>query len=69
MEVAIVDHLVAAEALFLRDAGSPGERDELSYRLSLRATTLMEAQPERHSELFRCTQKISRLEPANIATF
>lgn len=50
---AIVDHLVAAEALFLRDSGSPGDRSELSYRLSLRTATLLATQAEERLELFK----------------
>ena len=50
---AIIDHLIAAEALFLRDAGSPEDRGELGYRLSLRAATLLEEEPERRAELFK----------------
>lgn len=53
LDDAIVDHLVAAEALFLRDSGAPGDRGELSYRLSLRAATLLETQPARRTELFK----------------
>lgn len=50
---AIVDHLVAAEALFLRGSGSPGDRSELSYRLSLRTAALLATQPEERLELFK----------------
>lgn len=53
LDDSIVDPLVAAEALFLRDAGSPGDRGELSYRLSLRAATLLETQPAQRFELFK----------------
>lgn len=52
LDDAIVDHLVAAEALFLRDVGSPGDRGELSYRLSLRTASLLETQAAGRTELF-----------------
>lgn len=42
LDDAILDHLVAAEALFLKDAGSPEERGELGFRLALRASRFLE---------------------------
>jgi hypothetical protein len=39
----IVDLMIAAESLFLTDAGSPGERGELRYRLSVRAAKFVES--------------------------
>jgi len=38
---AVVDHLIAAEALLLHDAGSPTDRGELGFRLALRAAALL----------------------------
>jgi hypothetical protein len=42
-EDAIVDHLIAAEALFLQDARTPEGRGELGFRLAMRAGTMLEA--------------------------
>jgi hypothetical protein len=42
LEDSIVDHVIAAEALLLKDAGSPEDRTELGYRLSLRAAVFLE---------------------------
>jgi len=42
LEDAVVDYIIAAEALFLRDVGSPDDRGELGYRLALRAGVLLE---------------------------
>jgi hypothetical protein len=41
MEDRVVDFLIAAEAIFLSDAGSAKYRGELQYRLALRAAFLM----------------------------
>lgn len=43
LDDAIVDYLIAAEALFLKDAGSPEDRGELGFRLALRAAHFLEA--------------------------
>jgi hypothetical protein len=37
----VVDHLIAAEALLLRDSGSANDRGELKFRLALRGATLL----------------------------
>lgn len=37
----ILDLIIAAEALYLHDAGAPEDRGELSYRLALRAAVLL----------------------------
>jgi len=39
----IVDLMIAAESLFLHDAGSPGERGELRFRLAVRAAKFIES--------------------------
>ncbi len=41
LEDSIVDHVIAAEALFLRDSGDPGDRGELRFRLALRASAFL----------------------------
>lgn len=38
---AVIDHLIAAEALLLRDTGSASERGELKFRLALRGSTVL----------------------------
>jgi hypothetical protein len=42
LDDAVIDHLIAAEALFLKDAGAPEDRGELGFRLSLRAAVFLE---------------------------
>lgn len=42
LEDAIIDYMICAEALFLKDVGSPEDRGELGFRLSLRAAVLLE---------------------------
>jgi hypothetical protein len=42
LDDAVVDHLIGAEALYLKDAGSPEERGELAFRLALRAASFLE---------------------------
>jgi Apea-like HEPN len=49
----IVDVMIAAEALFLSDAGSAQERGELKYRLSLRAAYFMGKDINERKTIFR----------------
>jgi hypothetical protein len=42
-EDAIVDYLISAEALLLKDAGGSEDRGELGFRLALRGSLLLEA--------------------------
>ena len=39
----IVDLMIAAESLFLHDAGSPGERGELRFRLAVRVAKFVDS--------------------------
>ncbi len=52
LDDSIIDYLIAAEALFLRETGSPEERGELSYRLSLRLAKFLETDPLRRKEIY-----------------
>jgi len=42
LDDALIDHMIAAEALFLGDAGKPEEKGELGFRLSLRTAVFLE---------------------------
>lgn len=53
LDDAVVDLLVAAEAIFLKDVGSPEDRGELGLRLSLRAANLLEAKPAERLALYK----------------
>lgn len=53
LDDAIIDYLIAAEALYLKDAGSPDNRGELGYRLALRAGTFLEKAPDERLALLR----------------
>ena len=49
----IVDVMIAAEALFLSDAGSAQDRGELKYRLSLRAAYFMGKDADERTKIFK----------------
>lgn len=53
LDDAVVDLLVAAEALFLRDAGSAEDRGELGLRLSLRTANLLANHPTDRLAMFK----------------
>lgn len=61
LDDAVVDHLIAAEALFLQDAGSPDDRTELGYRLSLRMALFLEAAGRDRHSTFRFMRSAYRL--------
>jgi len=42
LDDAVIDHLISAEALLLKDAGRPEDRGELGFRLALRGSLLLE---------------------------
>ncbi|MCH8901091.1 MAG: hypothetical protein IIC88_02220 [Chloroflexi bacterium] len=56
-EDAIVDHVIAAEALFLKDAGGTEGRGELGFRLALRAGALLEASGRNRRSTFKFMKK------------
>lgn len=49
----LVDLMIAAESLFLSDAGAPQERGELRYRLALRAAFFIETSESSRIGVFR----------------
>lgn len=53
LDDAVVDLLVAAEALFLKDVGSAEDRGELGLRLSLRAANLLGNHPADRLAVFK----------------
>lgn len=57
LDDAIIDYLIAAEALYLSDAGSPDNRGELGYRLALRVATLLEEAPDERLALHRFVKR------------
>ena len=57
LEDALVDHVIAAEALFLKDAGGPEERGELGFRLALRAGALLEGSGLQRRSTFKFMKK------------
>ncbi len=57
LEDAIVDHMICAEALFLKDIGSPEDRGELGFRLSLRAAVHLESDGEDKRSVFKYMKK------------
>ena len=54
---AVVDHLIAAEALFLKDAGKPEDRSELGFRLALRAALLLGEDAQDRVTIYRCMKR------------
>jgi hypothetical protein len=56
-EDSLIDLFIALEALVLSDAGSPGERSELSYRLKIRVACLLGNSPESRETIY---DKVSR---------
>jgi hypothetical protein len=61
LDDAVVDHLIAAEALFLQDAGSPDDRTELSFRLALRMALLLETVGRDRHSTFRFVKAAYKL--------
>lgn len=61
LDDAVVDHLIAAEALFLQDAGSPDDRTELSFRLALRMALLLETVGRDRHSTFRFVRAAYKL--------
>jgi hypothetical protein len=53
LEDTLIDLIIAAEALFLTDAGKGEDRGELSYRLALRAALFIDDPPRRRSQVLR----------------
>lgn len=49
----ILDMMIAAEALFLSDAGGAADRGELKYRLSLRAAVLLGTNGREREQIFK----------------
>ena len=64
LDDSIIDHLICAEALFLKDAGSPEDRGELGYRLALRAAYLLEDDVEKKTSVYRFVKKAYGLRSA-----
>ena len=48
----LIDLMIAAESLFLSDAGSPEDRGELRYRLALRAAFFIDSQEYSRREIY-----------------
>ena len=61
VEDTIVDHLIAAEALFLRDAGRPEDRGELGFRLAMRMAALLEANGRHRRTTFKFVKRAYEL--------
>ncbi|MGA2531040.1 MAG: hypothetical protein ABSG36_18010 [Acidimicrobiales bacterium] len=61
LDDAVVDHLIAAEALFLHDVGSPDDRTELSFRLALRMALFLEATGRDRHSTFRFVKAAYKL--------
>ena len=57
LDDAIIDYLIASEALFLKDAGAPEDRGELSFRLSLRAAVFIEGRAPQQAAVFKFIKK------------
>lgn len=57
LEDAIVDHVIAAEALLLKDVGGTEGRGELGFRLALRAGALLEADGRHRRSTFKFMKK------------
>ncbi len=53
----IVDHMIAAESLFLYDAGDPGGRGELRFRLAVRAAKFVESPRYAPRQVFDLVRK------------
>jgi hypothetical protein len=53
LDDAVVDHMIAAEALFLRGTGSPEDRGELGFRLSLRAAKFIARDEVQRVSMFK----------------
>jgi hypothetical protein len=53
LEDSVVDHIIAAESLLQKDAGSPDERTEKGFRLALRAAVLLATAGWSRREIFR----------------
>jgi hypothetical protein len=49
----LVDLMIAAESLFLADAGAPRERGELRYRLALRAGFFIDSPEYTRGQIFK----------------
>ena len=52
-EDALIDHLIAAEALLLHDTASPQDRGELGFRLALRCALLLESTGRQRRPTFK----------------
>jgi hypothetical protein len=61
LDDAVVDHLIAAEALFLHDIGSPDDRTELSFRLALRMALFLEPNGRDRHSTFRFVRTAYKL--------
>lgn len=57
LEDSIIDHVIAAEALLLKDAGNPEERGELGFRLALRAGAFLEGSELQRRSTFKFMKK------------
>lgn len=53
LDDAVIDYMIAAEALFLKDSGNPEDRGELGYRLSLRAAHFLGTDTADRQEVLR----------------
>ena len=53
LEDTLIDLVIAAEALFLTDAGKAEDRGELTYRLALRAAVFINDPPPRRGQVLR----------------
>jgi hypothetical protein len=61
---ALVDLIIAAESLFLGDAGSAREKGEMRYRLALRAAFYLESEPDRRRATYDLVRKLYDLRSA-----